>query len=115
MAYIDGMVCPVRAADREAYIEHAKKAAAVFREYGATRVTECWGTEVPEGKLTSFPMAVKLEEGEVAVFSWIEWPDRAAHDAAWEKMMKDERMQMSDMPFDGKRMIYGSFEMVLDA
>lgn len=115
MAYIDGMVCPVRAADREAYIEHAKKAAAVFREYGATRVTECWGTEVPEGKLTSFPMAVKLEEGEVAVFSWIEWPDRTAHDAAWEKMMKDERMQMSDMPFDGKRMIYGSFEMVLDA
>lgn len=115
MEYIDGFVAAVPEAGREAYLAYAAEAAAMFREYGASRVTECWGGDVPEGKLTSFPMAVKREEGEVVVFSWIAWPSKAARDAGWARIMAEGRMAGSEMPFDGKRMIYGGFQMVLDA
>jgi uncharacterized protein YbaA (DUF1428 family) len=115
MNYIDGFVAAVPVANKEAYIKHAKEMAVVFREYGALRSIECWGDDVPEGKLTSFPMAVKREEGEVVVFAWLEWPSKAARDAGWEKAMADERMTNASMPFDGKRMIYGGFQIVLEA
>ena len=77
-------------------------------------VVECWGVDVPEGKLTSMPMAVKLEEGETVVLSWISWPSKEARDAAWEKLMADERMAGMEMPFDGSRMIFGGFDVVLN-
>ncbi|MGF1657821.1 MAG: DUF1428 domain-containing protein [Rubrimonas sp.] len=115
MDYVDGLVAAVPDANREAYLAHAEKAAALFREFGATRVVECWADDVPDGELTSFPMAVKLAEGESVVFSWIVWPSRAARDAGWEKIMADPRMHAEPMPFDGKRMIYGGFAMILDA
>ncbi|MFO1104652.1 MAG: DUF1428 domain-containing protein [Amaricoccus sp.] len=115
MAYIDGFVIPVPTGNRDAYAALARKIAALFREYGATEVWECWGDDVPEGKLTSFPMAVKAEPGETVVFSWVLYPSRAVRDEAARKMREDPRMAPLDpasMPFDGKRMIFGGFEVM---
>jgi len=114
MKYINGMVAAVPNANREAYIKHAREASALFKEYGALRLVDGWGTDVPDGKLTSFPMAVKKGDDETVVFTWIEWPSKQAMDEGWEKIMQDERMQAMQMPFDGKRMIYGSFEMIVE-
>ncbi len=120
MSYIDGFViaCPV--ANKQAFIEHARKADPVFIELGAIRIYECWGDEVPVGQVTDFRMAVKAEDGEAVLFSWIEWPDKATRDAAMAKMMNgdfanDPRMdqKLNPMPFDGKRMIYGGFTPVV--
>jgi len=112
MNYVDGCVIPVPTANREAFLKHAQAAAAVFKEHGALTVVDCWGDDVPEGKVTSFPMAVQREEGETIVFSWITWPSRAARDTGMKKAMDDARMMDVTMPFDGKRMIYGGFEML---
>jgi uncharacterized protein YbaA (DUF1428 family) len=116
MPYVDGFVIPVPTAKREAYLKLAEHAAAVFKEYGALKVVECWGDDVPEGKITSFPMAVKRQEDETVVFSWIIWPSRAVRDEGSKKVMADPRMQPGEtMPFDGKRLIYGGFEMILES
>jgi uncharacterized protein YbaA (DUF1428 family) len=116
MNYLDGFVAAVPVASKEAYLKHAAHAAVVFKEYGALSVVESWGDDVPEGKLTSFPLAVKCEEGEVVVFSWIQWPSKAVRDSAWEKVMVDPRMDPANapMPFDGKRMIYGGFQIIME-
>ncbi|EHR72200.1 hypothetical protein BurJ1DRAFT_3392 [Burkholderiales bacterium JOSHI_001] len=115
MNYVDGFVTPVPVANRQAYVEHAEKVAALFREHGALSVVECWGDDVPDGKLTSFPLAVKREAGEAVVLSWITWPSRAVRDEGWKQLMADPRMQSGalPMPFDGKRLIYGGFEVLL--
>ena len=114
MNYVDGILIPVSNANKEAYRESAHKMALLFKEYGALNVVDCWGDDVPEGKLTSYTMAVKREDDESVVFSWISWPSRAFRDEAWKKVMADPRMQSgaSPMPFDGKRMIYGGFEVI---
>ena len=116
MPYIDGMLAAVRNDDKAKFIAYAKRAAEVFRKHGAIAVVENWGENVPDGTLTSMPMAVKCEPDETVVFSWIVWPDRKTHEAGWEKVMADPVMQMdkNPMPFDGKRMIYGQFETVVD-
>jgi uncharacterized protein YbaA (DUF1428 family) len=115
MSYIDGFVIPVRAGKKEAYRAIAAKAAPIFKEYGATRIVECWGDDVPAGKVTDFKRAVKAEAGENVVFSWIVWPSKAARDAGNKKIMADPRMKMTDdMPFDGQRMIFGGFEILQD-
>ena len=114
MAYIDGFVAAVPAANREAYREHAQAAARIFKELGATRIVECWGDDVPAGKVTDFARAVKAEEDEVVVFAWIEYPSKAVRDAVHQKMMSDPRMEsLGQMPFDGKRMIFGGFSPIL--
>jgi len=115
MSYIDGFVAAVPTANKQKYIQHASDAAAVFKEYGATKMVECWGDDVPDGKVTSFPMAVKCQPEETVVFSWIEWPSRAVRDTAMPKIMDDPRLQpdVNPMPFDGKRLIYGGFETVV--
>jgi uncharacterized protein YbaA (DUF1428 family) len=82
MNYIDGFVAAVPEANKAAFLKHAQESAVVFKEYGALSVVETWGNDVPEGKLTSFPMAVKRQEGEVVVFSWITWPSKAVRDSA---------------------------------
>lgn len=117
MSYVDGFVIAVPTANREKFKQHAESAAVIFKEYGALSVAECWGDDVPEGKLTSFPMAVKLKEDETVVFSWIIWPSRQARDAGMEKVMADPRLQpdVNPMPFDGLRMIFGGFEMIVSA
>lgn len=113
MDYVDGFVAAVPVANKEAYREHAALMAPLFKQHGALSVVECWGDDVPEGKLTSFTMAVKREEGEAVVFSWITWPSREARDAGWAKVMADPRMQSGQSPpFDGKRLIYGGFQMM---
>ena len=86
----------------------------LFREYGALSVTECWGEDVPDGKLTDFKRAVALQDGESVAVGWITWPDKATRDAGWEKMMQDERMMTDEPPFDGKRMIYAGFEVIAE-
>ncbi|MDB5527729.1 MAG: signal recognition particle [Devosia sp.] len=115
MSYIDGFVIPVRAENKEAYRKVATAGAALFKEYGALRVMENWGDDVPDGKVTDFKGAVKAEPGEVIVFSWIEWPSKEVRDAGQAKMMSDPRMTSMDMPFDGQRLIYGGFAPLLDA
>jgi uncharacterized protein YbaA (DUF1428 family) len=111
MTYVQGFVAAVPAANKEAYRKHAADAVGLFKEFGATRLVEAWGDDVPDGKVTDFKGAVKAEAGEVVVFSWLEFADKAAADAANEKMMSDPRMKEmgQNMPFDGKRMIYGGF------
>ena len=116
MNYVDGYVIAVPTANREAFRRMAQEASAIFRDNGALKVVECWGDDVPEGKVTSFPMAVKRKDDETVVFSWIEWPSKASRDAGMKKVMEDPRMpkDMKDAPFDGMRMIYGGFAPLVD-
>ena len=120
MSYIDGFVIAVPTANKQKFIDHAQHADSVFIDLGAIRVVECWGDDVPEGKVTDFRGAVKAEPEETVVFSWIEWPDKATRDAAMDKMMSedfdDPRMDMekNPMPFDGARLIYGGFAPVVE-
>jgi len=115
MSYIDGFVAAVPTANREKYVRHASDAGEVFREYGATEFVECWGDDVPDGEVTSFPMSVKCKPEETVVFSWIVWPDKATRDRGMQQVMEDPRLQpdTNPMPFDGKRLIYGGFEVVV--
>lgn len=114
MSYIDGFVIAVPDANREQFIAHASTFDAMFLEFGAMRVVECWGDDVPDGKLTDFRRAVQAQPDESVVFSWIEWPDKATRDAGMAKCMEDPRMPAAgEMPFDGKRMIFGGFAPVL--
>ena len=115
MSYVDGFVIAVPTQNKEAYRKVAADAAVIFRDHGALHVVECWGDDGPDGKLTDFRGAVKAEAGETVVFSWIVWPSKAARDEGNAKVMADPRMDMSaEMPFDGKRMIFGGFEAVVE-
>lgn len=119
MSYIDGFVIAVPTANKEKFIQHARTGDSVFAELGATRIVECWGDDVPDGKQTDFRRAVQAKDDETVVFSWIEWPDKSTRDAAFARMqdlMKtDPRMnpETNPMPFDGARMIYGGFQPVV--
>jgi uncharacterized protein YbaA (DUF1428 family) len=114
--FVDGFVLPVMPEKKDAYLQLAQKAAADFKKYGALRLMEAWGDDVPNGKQTDFRRAVQAKEGENVVFSFIEWPDKATRDAGWAKMMENPDMQPDhgDMPFDGKRMFWGGFDVLLD-
>lgn len=117
-AYVDGFILPVPEGNREAYHEMASKASAIFLEYGALRVVEALGDDVPDGKITDYRRAVKQADGEEVVYSWIEWPDKATRVEAWAKVMADERMKPPEgeaMPFDGQRMFWGGFEVLVDS
>lgn len=117
MTYVDGFVAAVPTANKEKFIEHAKLAAEVFKKHGALKVVECWGDDVPDGEVTSFPMAVQRGDDETVVFSWILWPDRKSRDEGMKKVMEDPDMSpdKNPMPFDGKRLIYGGFDVILEA
>lgn len=115
MSYYSGFVLAVPTANREAYIEHARSAWPLFRRWGAVRMVENWGVDVPDGKVTDFRRSVQAKPDEAVLFSWIEWPDKATADSSWEKMQSDPEMErFSDMPFDGMRMIWGGFETIVD-
>jgi uncharacterized protein YbaA (DUF1428 family) len=117
MAYVDGAVLAVPTENREIYRCHADSVASVLREHGALKLVVCWGDDVPNGELTSFPMAVKCKENETVVFSWILWPSRAARDEGMKNAMSDPRLKpdVNPMPFDGKRLIHGGFEIMVEA
>ena len=113
--YTDGFVVPVPEGKVDAYQQLAAKMAKVFRQHGATRVVEAISDDVPHGKVTDFYRAVKAEDGEKVVFSFIEWPDKQARDDAWAKIMADESLKPEgDMPFSGQRMFWGGFEPIFD-
>lgn len=112
--YINGFCAPVPSDQKDTYVEHAKFAAGIMREYGATRSVEGWGDNVPDGEVTSFPMAVKCKADETVVFGWAEWPDKEACESGMQKFMSDPRLQDFSPPFDGKRLIWGSFEAVVN-
>ena len=119
MSYIDGFVIAVPTVNKQKFVDHANLGDSVFIELGAVRIFECWGDDVPNGKLTDFRRAVQAQDDETVVFSWVEWPDKATRDAAMgrmEALMKtDDRFspEKNPMPFDGKRMIYGGFAPVV--
>jgi uncharacterized protein YbaA (DUF1428 family) len=117
MEYVDGYVIPVPEANRDSYRKLAELAAVVFKDHGALSVVECWGDDVPEGKLTSFPIAVQRQSDEAVVFAWIRWPSKEVRDAGMQATMADPRMKFepSQMPFDGKRMIFDGFQVLVDA
>jgi uncharacterized protein YbaA (DUF1428 family) len=111
MPYFDGFVAAVPSKNKDAYRKHVQESAALFKEFGATRMVETWADDVPDGKVTDFKRAVQAKPDETVVFSWVEYPDRATRDSAMKKMMSDQRMKDfgSRMPFDGHRMIFGGF------
>ena len=114
-AYVDGFVVPVPDGKVEAYKDLARKAAKIFREHGALRDVEAIASDVPRGEVTDFYRAVKAEEGDTVVFSFLEWPDKATRDEGWKKIMEDERRKPDgDMPFAGQRMFWGGFEPIFD-
>lgn len=117
MSFVDGFVAAVPTANKELFLKHARAAAAVLKANGATSVVENWGVDVPDGELTSFPMAVRCGEDETVVFSWIVWPSREARDTGMKAAMADPVLQPENnpMPFDGKRVIFGGFETLLEA
>jgi uncharacterized protein YbaA (DUF1428 family) len=116
MGYVDGFVVPVPEGNAEAYRAMAAAMAPIFEEHGATRIVEALGDDLKDGKVTDYRRAVKAEEGENVVFSWIEWPSREARVAGWEKAMADPRAKPEgEMPFDGKRMFWGGFDILLDS
>ncbi len=120
MSYIDGFVIAVPTANKDAFVAHAELVDPIFMELGAVRIVECWGDQVPDGKQTDFKRAVQARDDETIVFSWIEWPDKATHAAAMAKMQEmmktDARFDPDKhpMPFDGARMIFGSFSPVFE-
>ena len=116
MAYVDGFVVPVPQNKLADYKKLARKAGKIWLEHGALEYVECIGDDVPVGKLTSFPKAVKLQEGEIVAFSWIIYKSRGDRDAVMKKVMADPRLpkDMSKMPFDAKRMIFGGFKTIVE-
>ena len=118
MTYVDGFIVPVPQKKLDAYLDMSNKCGALWMEHGALHFHECVADDVKPGKLTSFPQSVNLEDGEVVVFSWIEYASRAHRDEVNDKVMKDPRMadmmKPESMPFDGKRMIYGGFKTIVD-
>jgi uncharacterized protein YbaA (DUF1428 family) len=114
MTYVDGFVIPVPSGNRDEYKRVAAQFATMLREFGALRIVECWGDEVPDGKVTDFKRAVAAQAGENVVFSFVFWPAKDVRDAAHKRLHDDPRMKDMSMPFDGKRMIFGGFNVLLD-
>ena len=114
MSYVDGFLIPVPASKKQEFMAQASKMAPIFKEFGAKRVVECWGDDVPDGKVTDFKRAVAAQAGENVAFGWVEWPSKETRDKGNKAMMEDPAMKDMQMPFDGKRMIFGGFDVLFD-
>jgi uncharacterized protein YbaA (DUF1428 family) len=114
MTYVDGLVAAVPTNKKDEFIEHCRITAEVMKDCGVLNTAVCWGDDIRDGEITSFPMAVKLEEGETVVFFWIIWPDIATHDKGMKQLMEDPRMDHS-RPYDLSRVIRGGFEVLLES
>ena len=115
MSYVVGVLIAVPRANREAYAKHSQIVGEVLKECGALSTADCWGDDIPEGAITSFPKAVKCTDEETVVFSWSVWPSRQARDAGIAKSVADPRVQKArqNAPFDEQRLIFGGFEMLV--
>jgi uncharacterized protein YbaA (DUF1428 family) len=115
--YVDGFIVPVPKDSLDDYEAMATLGRTIWMEHGALGYVECIADDVPYGELTSFPRAVQQQEGETVIFAWITYRDRAHRDEVNAKVMADERMphSMENMPFDGKRMIWGGFKALVVA
>jgi uncharacterized protein YbaA (DUF1428 family) len=114
IGYLDGMVAGVPDGNRQGFIHHAATTAGFFREHGALRVVDGWGTDVPDGKVTDFKRAVQAKDGETVVFGWIEWPDKPTRDAGMRALMEDPRMRETPPAWNGQLAIFGGFTPILD-
>ncbi len=116
MQYVEGFLAAVPTVNREKFRRHAEVVAQVFKERGALKVVECWGTDVPEGEVTSLPRAVQRGPDETVTFSWVIWPSKEVRDRGMEDFMTDPRVQQdtNPMPFDGRRLCWGGFEIIVD-
>ena len=115
MSYVMAYVGAVPTDRKDDYLAHSRRMAGIFKEHGATRVVECWGSAVPPGEMTSFPLAVKAGDDETVVTGWQEWPDAATQEAGFAAAMQDPRMgNMGDVPINGKTMIFAGFDVVVD-
>ena len=115
MGYVDGSVAPVPAGAEDAYRDLAAKQAAILKEYGATRIVEAWGDDVPDGEVTDYKGAVKATSDETVVYAWIEWPSKEVRDAGWQKVFADPRMHPDNIPYDNHRRVYGGFAPMFDS
>jgi len=114
MSYVEGFVMAVPSGNKQAMRDNAARIASILKAHGALRVVDCWGDDVPDGKLTDFKRAVQAEAGETVVFAWAEWSSKQMRDDANAKLRDDPRLRPDAMPFDGKRLIFGGFEVLLD-
>ncbi|WP_265502463.1 DUF1428 domain-containing protein [Paracoccus beibuensis] len=110
MTYYTGCIAAVPTANKDRYMQHVKDCWSIFNRHGASRMVEAWGADIKKGKVNDFFGAVEATDDETVVFSWLEWHDKAAADAAWQAMQTDTDMAKIAMPFDGSRMIFGGFE-----
>ena len=117
MKYVDGFVIPVPKKNLEAYKNLASQAGTIWKEHGALEYIECMGDDIQQGKVTSFPLSVNLQENEIVIFAWIIYNSREHRDEVNARVMSDPRMKpmmdMKALPFDGQRMIWGGFKMML--
>ena len=118
-SYVDGFILAAPTAKKAAFTDYTNTFDSIFMGFGATRIIEGWGDDVPRGTQTDFFRAVQAKDDETVAFSWVEWPDKATRDAGMQKMMEDPRMDPSNpdnppMPFDGQRMVYGGFSPVVE-
>jgi uncharacterized protein YbaA (DUF1428 family) len=114
MTYIDGFVAAVPDHNKDEYIKHVTQAAHFFKKYGAKKLVECWGDDVKQGKITSFPQAVKCRDDETVVLSWVVWPSKEVRDKGMREMFEDPGVKEMTMPFDTSRLMHGGFEVILD-
>ena len=120
MIYITAFAAAVPTEKKDDYVAHINETIGIFKEHGAARCIECWGSEVPAGQVTSFPMAVKCEPEETVVIGFIEWPSKAIHDEGMPRVMGAMEQGMKagtlrEPPFDGRRMIFGGFDVVAES
>jgi uncharacterized protein YbaA (DUF1428 family) len=118
MRYVEGFVLPVPKKKLDEYKKIARKMGKIMKEHGAESYVECVAEDVKKGKVTSFPQAVKLKRNETVIFSWIGFKTRKHRDRVWAKAMDDPRMKdimdPKDMPFDGMRMFFGGFDVMVN-
>jgi uncharacterized protein YbaA (DUF1428 family) len=114
MSYVDGFILAVPKSNLDAYRALARKGGEVWKEHGALAYVECVADDVPYGEVTSFPRAVQAKDDEVVIFSWVVYASRQSRDEVVAKVMADPRLKGTDMPFDGKRLIYGGFQPFLE-
>jgi uncharacterized protein YbaA (DUF1428 family) len=115
MSYLDIFVAAVPTARKDDYLAFTARTHELILSFGATEVLDYWGDDIPEGETTSFPMAVACDADETVASGWIVWPSKEVRDAGMARMMSDPEMAKLDMPFDGRRMIFGGFVPLLES